>query len=109
MTIDFTKPVQTKDGRKVRILCTDAGHPYPIVGLVGDSKQLCAWLPSGMRSPRGPISLDLIQVPEENDHFFNVKEYSLYGPCRFLTATPDEANLKLIFIDGKLTKAEVIK
>lgn len=37
MSIDFTKPVQTVDGRKVRILCTDrVDNLYPIVGLVID-------------------------------------------------------------------------
>lgn len=34
--IDFTKPVQTRDGLKVRILCTDAASlpGFPVVGLV---------------------------------------------------------------------------
>lgn len=35
MTFDPTKPVQTRDGRPTRILCTDRKHPdYPIVALV---------------------------------------------------------------------------
>jgi hypothetical protein len=36
--VDLTKPVQTRDGRKVRILCTDANSAAgPIVGLVLNS------------------------------------------------------------------------
>lgn len=31
---DFTKPIFTKVGNPVRILCTDAPGSYPIVGLV---------------------------------------------------------------------------
>lgn len=31
---DPTKPVQTRDGRKARIVCTDAKSEYPIVALV---------------------------------------------------------------------------
>lgn len=41
MPLDLSKPVQTRDGRKVRILCTDrkaATHErrYPVVALVSD-------------------------------------------------------------------------
>lgn len=32
--IDFTKPVRTKDGKSVRILCTDALGCYPVIGLI---------------------------------------------------------------------------
>ncbi len=36
--LDLTKPVQTRDGRKVRILCTDRKHTNkeygPVVGLI---------------------------------------------------------------------------
>lgn len=35
--LDLTKPVQTRDGRKVRILCTDRVHPnFPVVGLISN-------------------------------------------------------------------------
>jgi hypothetical protein len=36
MTLDLTKPVQTRDGRKVRIVCTDYANTYkrPIIGLI---------------------------------------------------------------------------
>lgn len=34
MAIDFNKPVQTRDGRKVRVLCTDAKGDEPIIALV---------------------------------------------------------------------------
>lgn len=37
--IDWSKPVQTRDGRAVRVLCTDCATPtsYPVVALVRDS------------------------------------------------------------------------
>ena len=35
MTIDLTKPVQTADGRKARVLCTDrAEGQWPVVALI---------------------------------------------------------------------------
>lgn len=32
--IDWTKPVETRDGRKVRVLCTDGPGEQPVVGLL---------------------------------------------------------------------------
>ena len=34
--IDFTKPVTTRDGRTVRILCTDAPGQFPVCAIIGD-------------------------------------------------------------------------
>lgn len=67
MSIDWSKPVQTRDGRKVRILCTDrVGGLYPIVGLLieGNIENTHCWTRTGCSvvgehgSPR-----DLINVP----------------------------------------------
>ena len=33
-SIDWTKPVRTKDGRAVRVLCTDGPGDYPVVGFI---------------------------------------------------------------------------
>ena len=67
--IDFNKPVQTRDGRKVRILCTDMdGEPDTVVGIVGDgphNELVHSWKANGhfmfddVEEP-----LDLINVPE---------------------------------------------
>lgn len=42
MRIDYTKPIVTKDGQPVRILCTDRKFPagYPVVALVGDRQSI---------------------------------------------------------------------
>jgi hypothetical protein len=63
---DLTKPVQTRDGRPVRILCTDAPGPFPVVGLInGEDLTGFRWTPSG-RSNYGPHESpeDLANVPE---------------------------------------------
>lgn len=40
--------VTTRDGRKVRILCVDAGGDYPIVGLIEDGNERAMhWMASG--------------------------------------------------------------
>ena len=63
MSIDFTKPLQTRDGRKVRLLCTDAHEPYPIVCLCEDTKLFAMFTPDG-KPPVGGRN-DLMNVPEE--------------------------------------------
>jgi hypothetical protein len=66
--IDLTKPVQTRDGRKARILCIDANNDYPIVGLYEyeGSEQSATWMLDGtylVHSPRA-TGYDLVNVPE---------------------------------------------
>ncbi len=45
--LDFTKPIQTRDGRKVRILCTDGNGEYPIAGYIENHPTPTTWLPDG--------------------------------------------------------------
>lgn len=66
--LDLTKPVQTRDGRPVRILCADArfGTGYTIVGLIdnGGADTWCSWKPSGFALQDGKErNYDLINVP----------------------------------------------
>lgn len=46
-TLDFNKPITTRSGRPVRILCTDAGGEYPVIGLrqiYGNGREeVCRW------------------------------------------------------------------
>ncbi|HET8685549.1 MAG TPA: hypothetical protein VFM18_02655 [Methanosarcina sp.] len=75
MTINFTKPVQTRDGLPVRILCTDRKDDYPIVGLVKyqSGEEVRTWTDSGSYS----LDLtnrhkDLMNVPETKIYYMNV-------------------------------------
>ena len=61
MTIDFTKPVQTRDGRKVRILCTDGPGDTPIIGLVDGNSYPSIWKEGGKHASS---PTDLVNVPE---------------------------------------------
>lgn len=65
--LDLTKPVQTCDGRPVRILCTDAAGEYPVVGIEidGEKDTVRRWTKDGRFATysRGPHSHDLINTP----------------------------------------------
>lgn len=70
--LDLTKPVQTRDGRRVRILCTDRRNgTYPVVGLVmsnnSDSDEIRSWSINGRyyNDTVGDSETDLINVPTE--------------------------------------------
>jgi len=50
MSFDPTKPVQTRDGRKARILYTDIKSGYPIVALTTEPGGVEIMLPSCLRT-----------------------------------------------------------
>lgn len=71
MPLDLTKPIRTRDGTKVRILCTDAqclngDERQPIVGLVEGLTEPVSWGADGsyMASQSGHI-LDLVNAPQK--------------------------------------------
>lgn len=78
MSIDFNKPVQTRDGRKVRILATDAVGGQPVIALVMDNQSLevvSRYSKDGSYLVSKPTGADLINVPERVERWVNV-----YGP-----------------------------
>lgn len=65
MSIDFTKPVQTKNGRKVRVFCTDRNDPYPVVVWFDDEKRTAFYTSEGRSFIGAESPFDLMNVPEE--------------------------------------------
>lgn len=68
--IDWNKPVQTRDGRKVRVLCTDrVGGLYPVIALVPDEitgeERVRSYTIHGTYSRQHSDSsnMDLVNVP----------------------------------------------
>lgn len=72
---DPTKPVETRDGRKARILCADRRDPeYPIVALVevpeeGEERVLTFSPAGGFVDDCGDHRTDLVNVEPEMVHF----------------------------------------
>ncbi|NCX56508.1 MAG: hypothetical protein EBW87_04835, partial [Burkholderiaceae bacterium] len=49
MKLDFNKPITTRDGRKVRILCTDGPNPkFPVVGCIEGVRTVYEWRENGI-------------------------------------------------------------
>ena len=73
--LDFTRSVQTRDGRAVRILCTDMEGPQPVVGAIGVEIQ--RWLLNGSFFGGGkgaPCELDLVQAPVKKSGWMWIAE-----------------------------------
>lgn len=85
--LDLSKPVQTRDGKPVRILCTDRKYSSPIVGLVplnNNIEEVRSWNAFGRYFPNSsrPHSLDLVNAPEKISGWVNVYENKRTGLCR---------------------------
>lgn len=83
MTVDLTKPVQTRDGRKARILATNLNSEKPIVGVVKeeDSDRVVTYYKNGRCYVFSSCPDDLVNVPERVSRWIN-----LYWPCDYPTS-----------------------
>jgi len=75
-SLDLTKPVQTRDGRKVRLLCTDGPGEWPVIGIVEGDNDTTSWRVDGSSfRDRARTSIDLINTPAAPrtfERWFNV-------------------------------------
>ena len=74
--LDFTKPITTRDGRKVRILCTDGPNKsWPVVGYIGNSFSESHWQSNGWYNDNRADNSDLINPPIKRKVEFWVNIY----------------------------------
>lgn len=62
--IDMSKTYRTRDGRQVRLLMTDGGGQWPVIGAVNTSGQWLptTWTPDGEFGKDTPSGADLVEV-----------------------------------------------
>ena len=73
--LDLTKPVQTRDGRKVRVLCTDGPGELPVVGFIEGNVTTTQWPVGGEYYGGALRDFDLINtpaIPRTFERWFNV-------------------------------------
>lgn len=70
--IDFSKPVQTVDGRSVEIITTTARKPHCVLGYIGDDDEVWSWTESGEMFEEYPAINNLKNVPEKIVTYHNV-------------------------------------
>lgn len=86
MSFDPTKPVQTRDGRRARIICTDRDSIYSIVALVREpngEESVSSYTKYGRSIPHygGTSSKDLINIPVRRAAWVNFfpRDAEVYG------------------------------
>lgn len=72
--IDWTKPVRTKDGRAVRVLCTDGPGYYPVAGYIEGDIEPQTWALDGEFLLGGTGHLNLENIPQriKREYWVNV-------------------------------------
>lgn len=79
---DPTKPVQTRDGHSVRILCTDRlGYKTPIIGLINQNSHetVYMWTKDGRShfdSFKEETNFDLVNVPVKKSGWINLWNFT---------------------------------
>ena len=68
--------VVTRDGRKVRIICTDFDNPdYPVVGEIEDLKWPISFATNGEAIKGRLMSCDLFFAPEKHEGWININKW----------------------------------
>ena len=70
-----SRNVVTRDGRPVRIVCTDAMSGYPIIALIrqnDNTERMCKFTQDGTYVKGGKNNVDLFFVPEKNIAWANL-------------------------------------
>ena len=116
--IDFTKPVQTRDGRPVEIITTKGRGTYPVLGYAGDSAILFTWTEGGklLTAHVEAAATDLINVPEPVVGWLNVYpndngaavQHTTYDTAQDRASPGRIALLKFTYIKGNAT-VEIIE
>lgn len=68
-----TRPIVTRDGRSVRIICSDRNNnTYPIVALVGENEEVQTYTRIGQYFINHQSPYDLFFAPEKKEGWVNL-------------------------------------
>lgn len=107
MSIDWTKPVQTRDGRKVTIYTTECRRPKPVLGVVhwDEYDEIYNWFTDGTHSCGIEMAIDLVNVPEKHVRYINIYNHDIGFPTRKLADIYSDnirqACIKIEFTEGQ--------
>ena len=83
MAIDWTKPIQTTDGKPARVLCTDLKHDHPYVVAAEHHGKEILWTVTDTGRVRGSTPGDgksgIINVPEKRTVYINFYEDGVWA------------------------------
>jgi len=119
--IDFNKPLKTRSGLNVRIICTDRKGDWPVIGLVevAPGKEQClSWKHDG-RAHACPGEDDLVNTPVVVERFQNVYSVRATTTLGKWKTSLEDANrcasshrqhvIKATWEDSKMVKVEIVQ
>lgn len=120
--LDLNKPVQTRDGRPVRIICTDKKGDYPLVALIPQTntsnEEVCTYSLDGYYyKNEAQCDSDLVNVPEQKHKWINVYSDNYYENYSYETlqeahAMADYSNrigiVHIVIENNKIVKLEQV-
>lgn len=77
--IDLKKNYQTRDGREVRLICTDGPDPLnPVVGFIKEKNKAWSWALDGLFDDGADEDLDLVEVTPKIvvEQWINIIQYN---------------------------------
>ena len=82
-TFDPDKPVQTRDGRKARIICKDMNGSCPIASLIliDNKEKFCTHHANGKSYMGCDDAFDLINIPSDHDKRMEVAKLISIDPA----------------------------
>lgn len=91
-----SRQVVTREGRPVRIICTDFDNPdYPVVGEIKGHKWPISFTTNGEAIKGGPLDCDLFFAPEKHEGWMNLYKKGI-GPVIGGLVRDSEAEAKKI-------------
>lgn len=82
-----SKKVVTRDGRSVRIICTDFDNlNFPVIGEVKGSEWPCSFTKEGMHNRYEESDADLFFAPEKHERWINL--YKWDNSTRYYVSKP---------------------
>ena len=90
-----SRKVVTRDGKCVRIVCTDRLGAFPVIGLIKTDKveTVLFYTDAGCINPEMPSDYDLFFAPEKKEGWVNVYRQDNRQLCGNVYNTESEANL----------------
>ena len=71
------RQVVTRDGRKVRIICTDFDNSdYPVIGGIEGHKWPLSFATNGEAIKGRPLACDLFFAPEKHEGWININKWA---------------------------------
>ena len=95
-----SKKVVTRDGRDVRIICTDFDNPnFPVIGEVKGSKWPCSFTTKGIFNRYEVGDSDLFFAQEKHEGWINL--YKCDNSTRYYVSKPFDSEEEAIEFSGK--------